>query len=131
MCFRGGTGSRHHVCLPCRASYKRRGQRTETCPRCRGPLIDAGQDLHVPRRSDTAAWRALTALLYSGVRFASGCCDGPGWRPRTPREVRERLAAAAGTGLPLADALTTRDVADLAAQRRAARRVPKVSRPPR
>ncbi|GLW75051.1 hypothetical protein Kpho02_73480 [Kitasatospora phosalacinea] len=131
MCYRGGTGSRHHVCLPCRASYKRRTGGTTACPRCRGPLIDAGQDLHVPRRADTAAWRALTALLQAGVRFESGCCHGPGWRPRTPREVRERLAAAAGTGLPVARALLTRDVADLAAHRHAARRVSKLSRPQR
>ncbi|GLW56885.1 hypothetical protein [Kitasatospora phosalacinea] len=131
MCFRGGTGSRHHVCLPCRASYKRRAGGTAVCPRCRGPLIDAGQDLHVPRRSDAAAWRALGALLRAGVRFESGCCDGPGWRPRTPREVRERLAASLGTGLPAVRALTTRDVTDLAGHRRAARQVPRPGRPQR
>ncbi|MFF4340884.1 hypothetical protein ACFY00_13235 [Kitasatospora sp. NPDC001540] len=119
---------RHHVCPPCRASYKRTGT-TALCPRCRGPLIDAGRHLEVPRRRDAAAWRALTALLHAGVRFDSGACDcGPGWRPRTPRQVRERLAAAAGTGLPVARALVTRDVADLAERRSAARRVPKVSR---
>ncbi len=123
MCFRGGTGSRHHVCLPCRASYKRR-HRAETCPRCRGPLIDAGQDLHVPRRSDTAGWRALGALLHAGVRFRSGCCDGPGWRPRTPREIRERRAASAGTGMPVALALITPDLDVLAERRRTAQRVP-------
>ncbi|MFE4975850.1 hypothetical protein ACFRAR_27565 [Kitasatospora sp. NPDC056651] len=64
----------------------------------------------MPKRSDTAGWRALTALLNAGVTFHSGCCDGPGWRPRTPREVRERLTAAAGTGVPLKAALTTVDI---------------------
>ncbi|MFB7948882.1 hypothetical protein ACFC6L_28660 [Kitasatospora phosalacinea] len=122
---------RHHVCPPCRASYKRKGA-TALCPRCRGPLIDAGRHLQVPRHRDVAAWRALTALLHAGVRFDSGSCDcGPGWRPRTPREVRERLAASAGTGLPVARALTTRDVADLAGHRRGARQVPRLSRPQR
>lgn len=76
-------------------------------------MIDAGQDLAVPRRSDSAGWRTLTALLNAGVTFHSGCCDGPGWRPRTPREVRERLAAAARTGVPLTVALTTVDPDEL------------------
>ncbi|MEV7180271.1 hypothetical protein [Kitasatospora sp. NPDC093679] len=105
MCFRGGTPNRHYVCLPCRASVKRRTP-TTVCPRCRGRLVDAGQDLKVPRRADTAAWRTLTALLNAGVTFHSSCCGGPGRRPRAPREIRERLAAAAGTGLPLAEVLT-------------------------
>ncbi|WP_371273007.1 hypothetical protein [Streptomyces sp. MUSC 14] len=55
----------------------------------------------------------MTALLNAGVIFHSGCCDGPGWRPRTPREVRERLAAAADTGVPLSVALTTVDTDEL------------------
>ncbi|MGV4986737.1 hypothetical protein ACVB8X_12920 [Streptomyces sp. NRAIS4] len=80
-------------------------------------MIDAGQDLAVPKRRDTASWRTLTALLNTGVTFHSGCCDGPGWRPRTPREVRERLAAAAGTGVPLDVALTTVDTNELRSKR--------------
>ncbi|MDX2591432.1 hypothetical protein PV343_03905 [Streptomyces sp. WI03-4A] len=113
MCFRGGTPNRHYVCLPCRSSFKKRGTWASRCPRCGEDLIDAGQDLAVPKRRDTAGWRTLTALLNAGVTFHSGCCDGPGWRPRTPREVRERLAAAAGIGVPLSVALTTVDMDEL------------------
>ncbi len=67
----------------------------------------------MPKRSDSAGWRTLTTLLNAGVTFHSSCCAGPGRRPRTPREVRERLAAAAGTGVPLSVALTTVDTDEL------------------
>jgi hypothetical protein len=101
------------VCLPCRSSSKKYGTWASRCPRCGGELIDAGQDLAVPKRTDTAGWRTLTALLNAGVTFHATCCAGPGWRPGTPREVRERLAAAAGTAVPLSTALTTVDIDDL------------------
>ncbi|WP_197540790.1 MULTISPECIES: hypothetical protein [Kitasatospora] len=72
----------------------RNGRPPPRLPALPGPLIDAGRDLpHVPHRRDTAAWRALTALPRAGVTLHSGCRDGPGRRPRTPREVRERRAA--------------------------------------
>ncbi|WP_370112583.1 hypothetical protein [Streptacidiphilus sp. MAP12-33] len=71
----------------------------------------------MPERSDKAGWRTLTALLNAGVTFHARCCYGPGWRPRTPREVRERLAAAAGTGVAVSVALTTVDVDELRAGR--------------
>ncbi|MGW6913800.1 hypothetical protein ACWGB8_08260 [Kitasatospora sp. NPDC054939] len=121
MCIRSTTSRRHFVCPPCRASYKRHAapDGRAVCPRCTGPLIDAGQDLAVPKRQDAAGWRALTAVLNAGVTFHSGCCDGPGWRPRTPREVRERLAAAHRAGVPVTEALTTEDVAGLSAPERA------------
>ncbi|MEU1421364.1 hypothetical protein ACIF6L_11200 [Kitasatospora sp. NPDC086009] len=114
MCTRSRTSRRHFVCPPCRLSVKRHGAPgRDVCARCGGELVDAGQDLAVPRRRDTAGWRALTALLAAGVTFHSRCCYGPGWRPRTPGEVRERLARSAGGGRPVAEALTTRDPHDL------------------
>ncbi|MFD7548608.1 hypothetical protein [Streptomyces sp. NPDC059816] len=63
-----------------------------------------------PRRRDTGAWRALTALLHAGVRFHKSCCGGPGWRPRALPEVRERLVHARRTGEPAADALLRREL---------------------
>ncbi|MQS15919.1 hypothetical protein F7Q99_31085 [Streptomyces kaniharaensis] len=119
MCFRRISSSRHFVCLPCRACYKKRSepQAVLRCPRCRGELIDAGHDLAVPARRDTAGWRALTALLNAGVTFHSSCCDGPGWRPRTPAEIKSRLAASAGTGIPAFTALTTSDLDELREKR--------------
>ncbi|ASU84296.1 hypothetical protein CDO52_17170 [Nocardiopsis gilva YIM 90087] len=74
-------------------------------------MIDAGNDLEVPKSGDDAGWRVLSALLRAGVTFHSRCCDGPGWRPRTLRQVKERLVAAERTGTPIATALTTRDIA--------------------
>ncbi|MGD3109101.1 hypothetical protein [Streptomyces sp. YGL11-2] len=102
----------HFVCLECRAAYKKTaGSRgADRCPQCHGELIDAGADLVVPKRRDTAGWRALEAVLRAGLTFHGGCCGtGPGYRPRTPREVRDRLALAARTGMPVAAALAVAD----------------------
>lgn len=106
--------STHYVCLPCRASWKVPVTRPSggVCPRCAGATVNVGTQFAAPRRRDDAGWRALGAVLASGLRFHStceGCQDGPGYRPRTPREVCERLAHAAGTGVPVALALECRD----------------------
>lgn len=116
MCFRLISASRHFVCLPCRVSFKKRAETGHIgiCPRCGGDLIDAGHDLAVPKRRDTAGWKALTAVLNSGLTFHSRCCEGPGWRPRQPREVKERLAAAMQARMPVAQALSTYDLDELA-----------------
>ncbi|WTT38651.1 hypothetical protein OG535_30585 [Kitasatospora sp. NBC_00085] len=120
MCTRARTSRRHFVCPPCRVSVKRwPAPGHDLCPHCRGKLLEAGQDLAVPKRRDDAGWRALTAVLAAGVTFHSGCCHGPGWRPRTPREVRERLALAHRSGIPVAEAVTTRDLDELSARGRA------------
>jgi DNA-directed RNA polymerase subunit RPC12/RpoP len=96
-----------YVCLPCRASYKQPslGGHERRCPRCAQRLIHVGSAFEAPRRRDTAAWRTLSVLLHAGVRFHMGCCDGPGYRPRTLGEVRERMAHARATGMPFAQAL--------------------------
>ncbi|MET9420053.1 deoxyxylulose-5-phosphate synthase [Streptomyces sp. NPDC006540] len=102
-----------YVCLPCRASYKQpydRDRPQRTCPRCAGPLIHVGSAFAAPRRRDTAAWRTLSVLLHAGVRFHMGCCCGPGYRPRTLREVRERMTYAERTGEPIATALSRPDL---------------------
>ncbi|MFI7277817.1 deoxyxylulose-5-phosphate synthase [Streptomyces sp. NPDC049879] len=101
-----------YVCLPCRASYKQPHPdgRDRLCPRCAGPLIHVGSAFAPPRRRDTAAWRTLSVLLHAGVRFPMGCCCGPGYRPRTLGEVRERMAYARRTGEPFARALVRPEV---------------------
>ncbi|NYV77874.1 deoxyxylulose-5-phosphate synthase, partial [Streptomyces sp. UH6] len=101
-----GIARTSYVCLPCRASWKQgfpeRGEagRTRVCTRCAGPLILAGSVFAAPARRDREGWRVLTVLLNAGVRFhvhdCSGC--GAGYRPRTLREVCERLAYAGRTG---------------------------------
>ncbi len=103
----------HHVCLACRQGFKRGlGAAVTPCPVCGGQLIDAGEQLAVPPRRDTDAWQALAVVLGAGLRFHPGCrcCnDGPGYRPRTMREVRERQEVAARTGRPLAEVLARAD----------------------
>ncbi|RKS08378.1 hypothetical protein DFP74_4075 [Nocardiopsis sp. Huas11] len=103
------------MCLECRVAFKHRGHevRARVCPNCAGKLIDAGSDLEVPRRGDDAGWRVLGVLLRAGITFHSTCCDGPGWRPRTMAQVKERLAAAERTGAPVAEALTAFDVDEI------------------
>lgn len=102
-------GKTSYVCLPCRASYKkphpRRYDGERICPRCAEPMVHVGSAFAPPRRRDTAAWRVLAVLLHAGVRFHKSCCGGPGHRPRTLREVRERMAYAKRTGEPFARAL--------------------------
>ncbi|GAA2781894.1 hypothetical protein GCM10020219_061730 [Nonomuraea dietziae] len=58
-----------------------------------------------PRQRDNAAWRVLSLLLHSGVRFHKSCCGGPGYRPRTLSEARARMAYARTNGEPFAKAL--------------------------
>ncbi|MGI5339513.1 deoxyxylulose-5-phosphate synthase [Streptomyces sp. CA-181903] len=104
-----------HVCLPCRASFKRErlgpGEPARRCPRCAEPMIEAGAAFQPPRRRDTAGWRALSVLLNAGVRFHTDCCDkGPGYRPRSLFEVRERMTYARRTGEPFARALLRREL---------------------
>ncbi|KUN89629.1 deoxyxylulose-5-phosphate synthase [Streptomyces bungoensis] len=104
-----------YVCLPCRASYKQpydaygKG-RQRICPRCAQPLIHAGSAFAAPRRRDVAAWRTLSVLLHAGVGFHKSCCGGPGYRPRTLREVRERMTYARRGGEPFARALVRPEV---------------------
>ncbi|WP_280871357.1 deoxyxylulose-5-phosphate synthase [Streptomyces sp. MJP52] len=108
-----GIARTSYVCPPCRASWKRgfpepgEAGRTRVCPRCAEPLIHAGSVFAAPARRDDEGWRALTVLLNAGVRFRTSGCDGrgAGYRPRTVREVRERLAYAGRTGTPVAEAL--------------------------
>ncbi|MFD9561291.1 deoxyxylulose-5-phosphate synthase [Streptomyces sp. NPDC059994] len=105
-------GKTSYVCLACRVSYKQPhdSKRQRSCPRCAGLMIHAGSAFAAPRRRDIAAWRTLTVLLNAGVGFHKTCCCGPGYRPRTLRDVRERMTYARRSGEPVAKALVRRDV---------------------
>ncbi|WP_245687616.1 deoxyxylulose-5-phosphate synthase [Streptacidiphilus griseoplanus] len=100
-------GKTSYVCLPCRASYKQPylGDHTRLCPRCAKPLIHAGSAFAAPRRRDDSSWRVLSVLLHAGVRFHKSCCGGPGYRPRTLSDLRQRMAHARTSGEPFATAL--------------------------
>ncbi|MFF8265097.1 deoxyxylulose-5-phosphate synthase [Streptomyces virginiae] len=98
-----------YVCLDCRVSFKHSEYREYHCPRCRRALVLAGDAFEAPPRRDRDAWRVLSVLLHAGLDFRQACCGcGPGYRPRSLREVRERLAQARRTGVPVARALATR-----------------------
>ncbi|MFI1227294.1 MULTISPECIES: deoxyxylulose-5-phosphate synthase [unclassified Streptomyces] len=101
-----------YVCLPCRSSYKQPygPTRPRACPRCAEPMIHAGSAFAAPRRRDVSAWRTLAVLLNAGVGFHKSCCGGPGYRPRTLREVRERMIYAQRSGESTAKALTRYDI---------------------
>ncbi|MEU9112739.1 hypothetical protein AB0D04_13280 [Streptomyces sp. NPDC048483] len=110
MCFY--SSRMHFVCLDCRVAYKKTAtsRGPGRCPQCRADLINAGAHLAVPKKRDTARWQALEAVLRAGLTFHGGCCGtGPGYRPRTPREVRERLALAERTGMSVKRALAVPD----------------------
>ncbi|MFC9737199.1 deoxyxylulose-5-phosphate synthase [Streptomyces noursei] len=107
-------GKTSYVCLPCRASYKQphpgHCAHVRVCPRCAEPQIHVGSAFAAPKRRDASAWRALSVLLHAGVRFHKSCCGGPGYRPRTLREVRERMVYAQTTGEPFAQVLVRREL---------------------
>ncbi|GAA3392808.1 deoxyxylulose-5-phosphate synthase [Streptomyces roseoviridis] len=105
-------GKTSYVCLPCRASYKQSygPERERHCPRCARVMIHAGSAFQPPRRRDKDAWRALSVVLNAGIGFHKSCCGGPGWRPRTLREVKARTAHARRTGEPVARALLRYEV---------------------
>ncbi|MGW1401184.1 deoxyxylulose-5-phosphate synthase [Streptomyces sp. NPDC002405] len=108
-----GHAKTSYVCLPCRASYKKpydRNRLQRLCPRCAESMIHVGSALAPPRRRDTAAWRTLSVLLHAGVRFHKSCCGGPGYRPRSLREVRERMTYARRSGEPIVKALVRPEV---------------------
>lgn len=111
--------------MGCRVSYKMPGYREPAvCPQCRAGLINAGEQLAVPRKADTAGWRVLAIVLGAGLTFRAGCCGtGPGYRPRTLAEVRERVNLAERTGMPIGVALALADPAGVDGRSRFGQRV--------
>ena len=106
--------STHHVCVRCRRSFKSRVTAPgRPCPGCGEAMIDAGPCLAVPPRRDERAWRALAAVLNAGLDFkmSCGCCyDGPGYRPRSLTQVKQRLQHARRHKITPAEALRTADL---------------------
>ncbi|MFM9370700.1 deoxyxylulose-5-phosphate synthase [Streptomyces sp. Da 82-17] len=100
-------GKTHYVCLTCRVSYKQAYDRARqrSCPRCAGALLHAGSAFAAPPRRDRAGWRTVSVLLNAGLGYHKSCCGGPGYRPRSLREVRQSIRYARRTGEPVARAL--------------------------
>ncbi|WP_437114441.1 hypothetical protein [Streptomyces cyaneofuscatus] len=78
------------------------------------PAADPGRDRAaqpVPRSRRLGHLpRSCEGPPSPGVGFHKSCCGGPGCRPRTLREVRERMAYARRSGEPVARALVRYEV---------------------
>ena len=72
---------------------RRSRQAVRPCPICRSPMSNLGLDLKIPPHRDTAAWKALQVVFRLGHPFFTCGCDGPGWIPRSTRDLRNYLEA--------------------------------------
>ncbi|WP_189000607.1 hypothetical protein [Deinococcus roseus] len=50
-----------------------------------------GLDFKAPPRKDSKAWNVLEVLSGYGFRFHSCGCGGPGYRPRTLKDLKKFL----------------------------------------
>lgn len=101
-----GPYKQHYACFHCRKSFKwprdahrappaERTPAEVKCPQCGEPMARMGLDFQVPRQRDTRQWRTVERLFQRGYAYHSCGCGGPGYRPRTPRELAEFLAGLA------------------------------------
>ncbi|MFF0015266.1 hypothetical protein [Streptomyces sp. NPDC005374] len=115
MCHYAETSHKlHYACVSCRVAFKRHPARGgHRCPDCSQPMTCAGHDFAAPRRRNVKAWTVVATVLAAGLRYEGfepcGCGREPKFRPRTRAQLRARRAAAARTGIPLADMLQRRD----------------------
>jgi hypothetical protein len=108
MCrYAGRPYKEHYACFDCRKAFKRASQedvaeregavdgecRPVPCPECGKPMAAMGLDFKAPRQSDIKQWRKVEILFRHGIAFRSCGCAGPGFRPRTLRDVKPFLAA--------------------------------------
>jgi hypothetical protein len=77
----------HTVCFDCRIMLKD----TSKCPLCGQGMIRMGVHFKPPRKKDDEAWEVARQLHLNGIYF-DGCCQGPGYRPHTMRELKPFLA---------------------------------------
>ncbi len=97
---------RHYACFACRKAFRvrpteewadanvRSGSVTLVvkCPDCGHPMHEMGLDFKAPRKKNRKQWKKVEVLHAAGITFGSCGCGGPGYRPRTMREVPEFLA---------------------------------------
>jgi DNA-directed RNA polymerase subunit RPC12/RpoP len=97
-----GPYKQHYACFGCRKSFKwprdahapRPAEPSSDvkCPQCGEPMSSMGLDFKPPPRHDTRQWEKVRVLLAHGYAYHSCGCSGPGYRPRTLREVPAFLA---------------------------------------
>ena len=90
-----------YACFDCRKSYKQRSavelseqdvkNRKYLCPQCRKPMANMGHDFKAPKHSDIKQWKKVKILYQEGITYHSCGCGGPGYRPKSLREVNEFL----------------------------------------
>ena len=90
----------HYACFDCRKVFRRMllsdiknggEDRPFRCPQCAGEMADMGLDFAAPKKTDLKAWRVAESLFEIGQTFHSCGCNGPGYRPRNPRALRQSL----------------------------------------
>jgi hypothetical protein len=50
-------------------------------------MVNAGHDFSAPKKQNIRQWKKVASLLRENINFNSCGCAGPGYRPRTLREV--------------------------------------------
>jgi hypothetical protein len=87
----------HFACFTCHKAFKRRlkddvdragDDHPARCPQCALLMADMGLDFAPPTIDDEKAWATLAALYSVGETFHSCGCNGPGYRPRDPSQLR-------------------------------------------
>lgn len=96
MCRYSEHNYKHHfACFDCRRtvkmSYRDPNSPAVVCPECAKEMHWLGRDFAAPTRTNDLEWRALEILVRAGIVFDSCGCDGPGYRPTTPREARKMV----------------------------------------
>ncbi len=87
-----------YACFDCRKAFligrkrqvKSTADESAICPQCGSPMARMGKWFKPPRRANKKQWAKVRALVRHGFIFSS-YGSGPGYRPRTKREMPEFL----------------------------------------
>jgi len=56
-------------------------------------MVDIGMDFKAPPKADVKQWRKVEILYENGFAFQGCGCDGGGYRPKKPRELKSFIEA--------------------------------------
>jgi len=89
----------HWVCFPCKSTFKYDGGWSSPenitgpiCPNCGEKMNNLGRDFKAPRKDNINQWKKIKLLFSRGVRFDSCGCTGPGYRPKTYAEAKNKYS---------------------------------------
>jgi DNA-directed RNA polymerase subunit RPC12/RpoP len=89
-----------YACFNCRKSFKissvwenyeEKDYSGQKCPECGDMMTRMGHDFQAPRKQNKNQWRKLRLLVAAGITFNSCGCEGPGYRPQTLSEAKNRI----------------------------------------